>query len=71
MAARTGGDEFALLLPSSENEMPPVLQRFRVRISDTENAELSAGMAACPSEVDDADACHELADQRLYHAKRR
>lgn len=70
-AARIGGDEFALILPSTDPaDVPALLERVGVH-DDTEPPcpPFSYGVALCPSEADDFDALYRLADERLYEAK--
>ena len=73
--ARTGGEEFTLLLPgASEHEAYLVAERLRVTV-EREFADhpvpltFSFGVATYPEHGRDADAVIEAADQALYAAK--
>jgi diguanylate cyclase (GGDEF)-like protein len=73
VAARIGGDEFAVLLSRGEEAAAPVLA---ARVSSVVNKELSwaevgfsVGVATAPAESLEADALYRLADSRLYQAK--
>lgn len=74
-AARLGGEEFALLLPSTdEREALPVVERIRSAVRDAfggfpEPLTISFGIAAFPVHGDDAPAVLRAADQALYGAK--
>ena len=73
-AARTGGDEFALILPGAQTrEAVSVAERVRSAIGDVavNGFELtcSAGIASFPFDADDASTLLELADSALYWAK--
>ncbi len=70
-AARIGGDEFALILPSTEPDDVPALLERVAAATDTEPAAqpFSYGIALCPTEADDFDTLFRLADERLYEAK--
>ena len=70
-AARIGGDEFALILPSTDPEaVPPLLERIGgTRIGETVCPPFSYGVAQCPTEAETAEALVALADKRLYEAK--
>jgi diguanylate cyclase (GGDEF)-like protein len=70
-AARIGGDEFALILPSTDPEaVPPLLERIGgTRIGETTCPPFSYGVAQCPTEAETAEALVALADKRLYEAK--
>ena len=70
-AARIGGDEFALILPSTEPDDVPALLERVAAATDTDPAAqpFSYGIALCPTEADDFDTLFRLADERLYEAK--
>ncbi len=73
VAARVGGDEFALLLHTDDAaSLPPVLDRLHVPVSvleDPPEIEWAAGMALCPDEASTADDLYRIADRRLYESK--
>ena len=78
VAARWGGEEFALLLPDTDLEAArPVLERVRIAIQNESWNQISTGLsltasigAAALGEVEDAPrALLRAADQRLYAAK--
>lgn len=72
MAARVGGDEFALLLHiDARAAVDVVLDRLRqpIDIGDGTVVEFTAGLAMCPEEASTVDDLYRVADQRLYAAK--
>jgi diguanylate cyclase (GGDEF)-like protein len=73
LAARIGGDEFALLLPSTEADfVPMLLNRLQAGVArNTAEASVgfSTGVASCPADAEEVDALRRLADERLYTAK--
>jgi diguanylate cyclase (GGDEF)-like protein len=82
IAARFGGEEFALLLPGRGSEAVIVAERVRQAIAEISTAALdrhhvpdivtvSAGIATFPVDARDADELFEQADRALYEAKRR
>jgi len=72
IAARVGGDEFALLLhidgPSS---LDAILERLHGAggFSEADDVGWTAGLAMCPDEASTVDDLYRVADQRLYEAK--
>jgi diguanylate cyclase (GGDEF)-like protein len=72
IAARVGGDEFALLLhiegPSS---LEAILDRLHGSggFGDAGDVAWTAGLAMCPDEASTVDDLYRVADQRLYEAK--
>jgi diguanylate cyclase (GGDEF)-like protein len=82
IAARFGGEEFALLLPGRGPEAIVVAERVRQAIADIPVGALdrhrvpdivtaSAGIATFPVDARDAEELFEQADRALYEAKRR
>ena len=82
IAARFGGEEFALLVPGRGAEAMVVAERVRQAIAEISTADLdrhhvpdivtvSAGIATFPVDARDADELFEQADRALYEAKRR
>jgi diguanylate cyclase (GGDEF)-like protein len=73
VAARIGGDEFALILANGSPEvLRPLLERLEQSVNDAvpdANVSFSAGLARFPEEAPDAETLSRLADQRLYAAK--
>ena len=80
ICARHGGEEFAVLLPSTPGDSAYyVAERVRRTLSGTRytglglpaeaNITISVGVATCPRDATDLDALMELADQALYAAK--
>jgi diguanylate cyclase (GGDEF)-like protein len=80
ICARHGGEEFAVLLPSTPGDSAYyVAERVRRTLSGTRytglglpaeaNITISVGVATCPRDATDLDALMELADQALYRAK--
>ena len=82
VAARFGGEEFALVLPGcSQSEAVTVCERLRAAVAATAfvvptspqpvSATLSAGIATYPQDADDPGKLVHLADQAVYMAKAR
>lgn len=75
VAARTGGDEFALILPGSDADVvAPLIERLRdgVRALDRSlPVDFSVGVASCPADADTVEALTAVADTRLYADKAR
>jgi diguanylate cyclase (GGDEF)-like protein len=74
-AARTGGEEFALILPGSDAEVAQdVAERIRIAIAQFAPAETeltcSAGISVYPMDADDAASLLQFAEGALYWAKR-
>ena len=80
ICARHGGEEFAVLLPSTPGENAYyVAERVRRTLSGTRytglglpaeaNITISVGVATCPRDATELDALMELADRALYRAK--
>jgi diguanylate cyclase (GGDEF)-like protein len=74
-AARTGGEEFALILPGTDADVAQeIAERVRVAIAQLAPAgsELtcSAGVAVYPVDADNANSLLQLAEGALYWAKR-
>jgi diguanylate cyclase (GGDEF)-like protein len=74
-AARTGGEEFALILPGSDADVAQeIAERVRVAIAQLSpsGSELtcSAGVAVYPFDADSATSLLQLAEGALYWAKR-
>jgi len=82
IAARFGGEEFALLVPGRGSQAVVVAERVRQAIADIHAGALdrnhvpeivtaSAGIATFPVDARDAEELFEQADRALYEAKRR
>jgi diguanylate cyclase (GGDEF)-like protein len=82
IAARFGGEEFALLVPGRGSQAVVVAERVRQAIADIhagapdrnhvpDIVTASAGIATFPVDARDAEELFEQADRALYEAKRR
>jgi diguanylate cyclase (GGDEF)-like protein len=74
IAARVGGDEFALILANSQLEsVDTIVHRLRAALGgilQSEEAGFSVGVALAPEEATEVEELYRLADHRLYEAKR-
>ncbi|PWH18657.1 MAG: hypothetical protein DDG60_00035 [Anaerolineae bacterium] len=80
MVARFGGDEFAIIFPEADKEaalrlaekIKSVLASTKLHLPrDTQRyVSASIGIALCPVESDNPQTLFELADQRMFRAKR-
>jgi diguanylate cyclase (GGDEF)-like protein len=71
IAARVGGDEFALLLHiDGPNSIEAILDRLHGHQGNNEGEiTWTAGLAMCPDEASTVDDLYRVADQRLYESK--
>jgi diguanylate cyclase (GGDEF)-like protein len=70
IAARVGGDEFALLLHiDGPNSIEAILDRLHGHEGGSADITWTAGLAMCPDEASTVDDLYRFADQRLYEAK--
>ena len=77
VCCRIGGDEFAVVLPDTDEEgRKAVVDRLRHAVrpaidGKTERIGLSVGVATCPPEIPDADRVVAAADKAMYRDKER
>ncbi len=74
VAARVGGEEFAILLPQTTNEeAAAIAERLRANIGEAEfpgrKVTVSIGVASCSSELCTRDVIVDASDKALYAAK--
>ncbi|HSA59356.1 MAG TPA: GGDEF domain-containing protein [bacterium] len=71
LAARFGGEEFALVLPETDGiKAAAIAERFRAAAAAHDHGlTISCGVAAYPAEAKDLDGLIARADQKLYAAK--
>lgn len=74
VAARVGGEEFAILLPQTTNdEAAAIAERIRVKVETAEfpcrKVTVSIGVASCSSELCTTDGIVNASDKALYAAK--
>ncbi len=75
IVARTGGEEFLLVLPNENSDSAFVIaERLRNQVATTLMAKVgyinvSIGIATWPQHSDDIDQVYKCADKALYHAK--
>jgi diguanylate cyclase (GGDEF)-like protein len=75
VAARVGGDEFALIVHvDSSTELTPVLDRIGKTsvlgiLDEADDVSWTIGVALCPGDAGAADELERIADGRLYTAK--
>ncbi|MDQ1437247.1 MAG: hypothetical protein QOK43_876 [Acidimicrobiaceae bacterium] len=74
IAARIGGDEFAIILANSQLEtIDAIVARLRGALGgilQSSETGFSVGVALAPDEATDVNELYRLADERLYQAKR-
>ena len=75
IVARTGGEEFLLVLPNEDSDSAFVIaERLRKQVKATSmpkvgHITISIGIAIWPQHNDDIDQVYKCADKALYHAK--
>ena len=74
VAARIGGDEFALILPATDPDfIPTLLARLHegLTVDGEPRVGFSTGVVLCPDEAEEPTTLMRISDQRLYQAKQK
>lgn len=71
-ASRTGGEEFAVILPETDNQKALILaERIRqTALTQANGVTVSIGLASFPKDTKNKEELIEKSDQALYQAKR-